>query len=49
MHVENFMESSDLLRLLAKQRARWEDNINIDLKKNRMAGCGLDYSGSRGH
>jgi hypothetical protein len=33
MHVENFMEISDLRRLLAKQRARWEDNINTDLKK----------------
>lgn len=32
MRVEIFMESSDLLRLLAKQRAGWEDNINIDLK-----------------
>jgi hypothetical protein len=33
MHIENFMESSDLRRLLAKQRARWEDDINIDLKE----------------
>jgi hypothetical protein len=33
MHVENFMESSDLRRLLAKLRARWEDNINTDLRE----------------
>jgi hypothetical protein len=33
VHVEIFMESSDLRRLLSKQRARWEDNINIDLKE----------------
>jgi hypothetical protein len=28
-----FMESSDLQRLLAKQRARWEGNTIIDLKE----------------
>jgi hypothetical protein len=33
VHAEMFMESSDLRRLLAKQRARWEDNINVDLKE----------------
>ena len=33
VHVEICMDSSDLWRLSAKQRARWEDNINIDLKE----------------
>jgi hypothetical protein len=29
----SFVESFDLRRLFEKQRARWEDNINIDLKE----------------
>jgi hypothetical protein len=33
VHAEMFMGSSDLRRLLGKQRARWEDNIKIDFKE----------------
>jgi hypothetical protein len=29
-------------RPLARPRRRWEDNIKMDLKGNRVWGCGLD-------
>jgi hypothetical protein len=29
-------------RLLGIPRRRWEDNIEMDLKKDRMGRCGLD-------
>jgi hypothetical protein len=32
-------------RPLGKPRHRWED-IGMDLKRNRVRGCGLDSSGS---
>jgi hypothetical protein len=32
-------------RSLRRPRHRWEDNIDMDLKRNRVAGCGLDSSG----
>jgi hypothetical protein len=25
---------------------RWKDNITMDLKRNKLEGCGLDASGS---
>lgn len=33
LHVDIFVENSDLRRLLAKYRSRLEDIINIDLKE----------------
>jgi hypothetical protein len=33
-------------RLLGKQRRRWADNIQIDLKRRRMGRYGVDRSGS---
>jgi hypothetical protein len=33
-------------RLLGRPRRRWEDNIKMDLKGNRMGECGLRSSGS---
>jgi hypothetical protein len=33
-------------RPLGRKRFRWEDNIRMDLKGNRMGGCGLNSSGS---
>jgi hypothetical protein len=32
IHEEIFKGSSDLMRLLGKQGARWEQNITMDLK-----------------
>jgi hypothetical protein len=29
----------------SRRRPRWEDNIKIDLRKHRVAGCRLDSSG----
>jgi hypothetical protein len=33
-------------RPLGRLRRRWEDNIKMDLKGNRVWGCGLDSLGS---
>jgi hypothetical protein len=32
-------------RPLGRLKFRWEDNIKIDIKRNKMGGCGLDSSG----
>jgi len=32
-------------RSLERPRRRWEDNIKMDLKSNRVGRCGLDSSG----
>jgi hypothetical protein len=31
---------------LGRPRHRWEDNIRIDLNRNRVLSCGLDSSGA---
>jgi hypothetical protein len=31
---------------LRRFRCRWEDNIKIDFKRNRVGGCGIDSYGS---
>jgi hypothetical protein len=31
---------------LRRPKHRWEDNIEMELKRNKMARCGLDSSGS---
>jgi hypothetical protein len=31
---------------LRRPRRRWEDNIKVDLNRNRLSGCGLGSSGS---
>jgi hypothetical protein len=33
-------------RPLARPRSRWVDNIRMDLWRDRMGWCGLDWSGS---
>jgi hypothetical protein len=32
---------------LRRSRRKWEDNIKMDLKTNRVGSCGLDSTGSR--
>jgi hypothetical protein len=33
-------------RPLERPKCTWEDNIRMDLKRNRAVSCGLDSSGS---
>jgi hypothetical protein len=33
-------------RQLGRSKCRWENNIKMDLKINKMGGCGLDSCGS---
>jgi hypothetical protein len=30
-----------------KSSRRWEDNIGMGLKRNKLGGCGMDSTGSR--
>jgi hypothetical protein len=34
-------------RSLGRHRRRWEDNITMNIERNRVGGCGMDSSGTR--
>jgi hypothetical protein len=35
----DFRGTPDVMRLLARPRIRWADNVNIDLNSNKMRRC----------
>jgi hypothetical protein len=43
---KNVVGKSEGKRQLVRSRHRWEDNIRMDLRENKLGRCGLGASGS---
>jgi hypothetical protein len=46
VYTKSWFDSHEKKRPLERLKLRWRDNIIINLRTNRLRGCGLDSSGS---